>query len=334
MSDFPGYQQALARALHISLTPEVARFLSAWQRAEGGHASYNPFNTTQGAPGASRYNPIGVRNYPSAQAGIQATVQTLLSGRYAPIVNLLRSGHASAHDLAAAVEHSPWGTGGGVLRVLGEGGGTASHDVVAGLSGSGSGTTGPAPVDPQALLQGLLGSFTRGGINTDALLRIAPMLQAARAQHMNGQPAPPSSSPTVPVPSGLGSVRISPNADRADVRTKQAVILFVRKIAGVYGKPLEIGTGSNHHQFVAGEGNTVSDHWYGEAADVPASGAALTRLGQAALIAAGADPKWAHRQTGGVFNINGYNILFNTHVGGNHFNHLHVGLGRRLGRHF
>jgi predicted Zn-dependent protease len=40
----------------------------------------------------------------------------------------------------------------------------------------------------------------------------------------------------------------------------------------------------------------------------------------------------ARKQTGGVFNIGGYNILFNTHVGGNHFNHLHIGLGRIIGR--
>ena len=97
------------------------------------------------------------------------------------------------------------------------------------------------------------------------------------------------------------------------------------------GSPLTIGTGSNHHEFVSGT-NRRSDHWFGDAADVPMSGQNLTRLGQDALIAAGMDPAQARKQTGGVFNVGGYNILFNTNVGGNHYNHLHVGLGRIIGR--
>ncbi len=58
----------------------------------------------------------------------------------------------------------------------------------------------------------------------------------------------------------------------------------------------------------------------------PTSGDALTQLGQEALIAAGMSRKQAMKQTGGVYNIGRYQILFNTHVGGNHFNHLHVGV--------
>lgn len=48
-------------------------------------------------------------------------MQTLLNGHYSPIVNLLRSGKASPEQMATAVAHSPWGTGSGVLRVLGSG---------------------------------------------------------------------------------------------------------------------------------------------------------------------------------------------------------------------
>jgi hypothetical protein len=143
----------------------------------------------------------------------------------------------------------------------------------------------------------------------------------------------PPTGPPPPTPSG--KVTLAPDADRPGVKTSPVVVQFVRKIAGIYGQPLTIGTGSRHNEFVAGTNNTRrSDHWYGEAADIPAAGDALTRLGRAALIAAGADPKWASKQTGGVFNIGGYNILFNTNVGGNHYTHLHVGLGRILGRHF
>lgn len=126
----------------------------------------------------------------------------------------------------------------------------------------------------------------------------------------------------------------APTMDRDGVATKPEVLEYVARLARIFGSPLTIGTGSNHRQYVNNDPKGhQSDHWFGEAADIPATGDTLTRLGQDALIAAGADPKWARKQRGGVFNIGGANILFNTKVGGNHWNHLHVGLGRVLGRH-
>lgn len=71
--------------------------------------------------GASNYNGVGVKNYGSAQQGTHATVTTLTNGHYGNIVGLLRSGKATPQQLATAVSHSPWGTGSGVLRVLGSG---------------------------------------------------------------------------------------------------------------------------------------------------------------------------------------------------------------------
>jgi hypothetical protein len=103
------------------------------------------------------------------------------------------------------------------------------------------------------------------------------------------------------------------------------IIGFARQVAGVYGKPLTIGTGTNHNQFVLGT-NRQSAHWTGEAADIPASGAKLTRLGQAALIAAGMSPREARKQKGGLFNVGGRQIIFNSMEGGNHYNHLHIGI--------
>lgn len=119
-----------------------------------------------------------------------------------------------------------------------------------------------------------------------------------------------------------GRVRIASGANRAGVPLARPVINFVRQISALAGEPLTIGTGSNHSRMTT-SGN-VSDHWSGHAADIPSSGRALTHLGQLALIAAGAGRKWAKRQTGGLFNINGHQIIFNTMEGGNHFNHLHV----------
>jgi len=102
----------------------------------------------------------------------------------------------------------------------------------------------------------------------------------------------------------------------------------VSQIAGIYGKPVTVSSGKRSTKYSA-SGN-VSDHYLGNAADLAASGTALTRLGQAALIAAGMSPAQAKKQTGGVFNLNKggkrYQIIFNSNVGGNHYDHLHIGV--------
>lgn len=137
MARFSGWRFKLLQQMGAPATKANLRFLDAWQRAEGGNAAYNPLNTTQQAPGASAYNSVGVRNYGSPEQGLQATVETLNNGRYGAIVNLLRSGRATAGQLGQAVEASPWGTGGGVMRVLGEGGPAAA--------GPGPSSYGPGP---------------------------------------------------------------------------------------------------------------------------------------------------------------------------------------------
>jgi hypothetical protein len=55
-------------------------------------AANNPLNTTWPASGATDYNSVGVKNYPSAAAGMSATVATIESGRYGDILSALRSG--------------------------------------------------------------------------------------------------------------------------------------------------------------------------------------------------------------------------------------------------
>lgn len=124
-----------------------------------------------------------------------------------------------------------------------------------------------------------------------------------------------------------GKVRVAPNADREGAHLSPEVVHFVSSVAGIYGRPLTIGTGTRHSQYVKGT-TRQSAHWTGHAADIPASGAKLTRLGRSALIAAGMSPAEAKKQKGGLFNVNGYQIIFNT-TGkgiGNHYDHLHVGV--------
>jgi hypothetical protein len=128
---------------------------------------------------------------------------------------------------------------------------------------------------------------------------------------------------------GRAWVTIAPGANRAGHPLHSQVIAFVRALSIAYGQPLTIGTGTNHSQWVKGSRpRRQSQHWTGDAADIAAFDPALRRLGQMALIVAGAKPSWARQQTGGFWTIRGANIGFDTSIGGNHFNHLHVGLLR------
>lgn len=118
-------------------------------------------------------------------------------------------------------------------------------------------------------------------------------------------------------------VVMAPNADRKGVSTHQEVKDFVSKIAHQYGHPLIIGTGTNHNQYVLGT-KRESEHWTGHAADIPMYGANLTKLGRAALVAAGMPKLQAMVCRGGIYNIGNKQVIFNTMSGGNHYNHCHV----------
>lgn len=127
---------------------------------------------------------------------------------------------------------------------------------------------------------------------------------------------------------GSGKVKVAKNANRPGMPINHLVTDFVGVVAGINGHALTIGTGSNHNRMTT-TGN-VSDHWDGHGADIPASGATLTRLGRDALVAAGMKRSQANKVKGGAFTLNHggrrVQIIFNSNIGGNHYNHLHVGI--------
>lgn len=106
----------LLQKLNLPVTAANLAFLSAWQKAEGGSAD-NPFNTTQDAPGATNFNSIGVKRYPSVAEGLDATAETLNNGYYGGILAALRQG-SDPMVAARALADSPWGTGSLVEQVL------------------------------------------------------------------------------------------------------------------------------------------------------------------------------------------------------------------------
>jgi hypothetical protein len=109
---------------------------------------------------------------------------------------------------------------------------------------------------------------------------------------------------------------------------KPHVIRYVQRISAVYGRPL-VCTSGRRYSYVLGT-HRLSQHVLGEAADIatPTETMNLT-VGQDALIAAGMERGVARTVRSPVaysFNYGGVNILFQTYVGGNHHNHVHVGL--------
>ncbi len=99
--------------------------LVAWQVAEGTAAAYNPLATTHYMPGSTAFNSVGVRNFPSVEVGLQATVETLRlpvpSYGYEAILDNLEQ-CAPAKTTATAINASSWCRGGAsglyVLNVL------------------------------------------------------------------------------------------------------------------------------------------------------------------------------------------------------------------------
>jgi hypothetical protein len=103
--------------LNMPVTTENVKAMVAWQQAEGTSAMYNPLATTQYMPGDSQFNSVGVKNFASYQDGLTANIKAITNGRYPNILAALQAGN-SATAVAQAIQNSPWGTGGLVLRIL------------------------------------------------------------------------------------------------------------------------------------------------------------------------------------------------------------------------
>jgi hypothetical protein len=83
--------------------------LVAWASEENTEARWNPQATTQPWPGSTIFNTDLVRNYPSADAGLDATLATLHNGHYSEVLDKLANG-GCACAVSEAVANSPWGT--------------------------------------------------------------------------------------------------------------------------------------------------------------------------------------------------------------------------------
>ena len=131
---------------------------------------------------------------------------------------------------------------------------------------------------------------------------------------------------------------IDPGANRAGVPLTPQFTTFAARIAALLPRPLVLTTGTNHSELTS-TGN-VSDHWAGDAGDFASSrngfpdtgGGYGDQIAAAALVVAGAAPAAAARMAaaGGAFTLTNagerVQVIWKSLVGGNHYNHVHVGI--------
>ena len=133
-----------------------------------------------------------------------------------------------------------------------------------------------------------------------------------------------------------GKVEIAPGANLPGRPITPETLAFLATVAGIYGKPLIVTTGTNHSRYTV-DGN-ISDHYDGHAADigmVANGGSDDSPIGDAiataCLLAAGDPPAIAAREAheGGLWtrHHNGLRIqcIWRTDVGGDHHSHIHIG---------
>lgn len=114
------FYEEILKGVGAPITDENLKFLYSWRKAEGGKATNNPFNTTQKLSkdkGISNYNSVGVKNYSTPQFGLEATIRTLLNGRYSCIIDGLRN-DIGAEKISQCSSLKTWGTGDLVYKVI------------------------------------------------------------------------------------------------------------------------------------------------------------------------------------------------------------------------
>lgn len=329
MAGFTGWEAAVLRGIGAPLSQSNLTFLRAWQQAEGGSAAFNPLNTTQPAAGASSYNTVGVRNYRNAQQGVQATIQTLLNGHYGSIVSGLRS---SAHpsQLAAAVGASPWGTSGSTIAsVLGSSPVTVPAAQAPSVVPSVPSATPKAAKLPQLpdLTPVVLENLSHDYSPSLQLSNLVSQIMGATPS----LPQTPRASSSLPSPTrstkgrGLTSGLLVPGGGWGGSYDPATVLARIGEQLGL--KP----TSEKRSRKMTSSG-LVSDHWTGSKSSYAYDlGGSVTKMDKAArAIAERLGINWNGGPLVATKVLNGlrFQILYRTNVGGNHFNHIHVGVRR------
>jgi hypothetical protein len=134
-----------------------------------------------------------------------------------------------------------------------------------------------------------------------------------------------------------GQVIVAPGANLPGQSIEAMTLEYITRMAASIGKPITVTTGTNHSKMSAS--GKVSDHFSGHACDIGMFANGGTddspvgdRIMEAACLLAGDSPDAARAkaQSGGLFTFTheGQRIqcIWKTTQGGNHHNHVHVGV--------
>lgn len=347
MSLPPGWQADIIKSLGGTHTAAGEHLLGAWQQWEGGgtanDASFNPLNTTRGD--YRKINSVGVSAFPDWQTGVAETVGTLKN--YPALTEALRSGKVDFTNPALQADFNYWLTGKrtpGMTPYVAKIARSYGHDVPVSETRA---LTSSVPPPPPVV------AAPRSAPRADKRITFMDIALGKKSimdmffQRHDPAPAPAPTQAKAPPPSSAGAGRPEwtlmpsdkngwmnmnyskwvgvPEKRTGPSKPSGAEILnFVGHVGEVAQTKLT-PWGNESHSLTTVNGNR-SAHADGRAADIPASGDELIRLGHAALIAAGMNPAEARKLKGGLFNVGHYQVIFNTNEGGNHHDHVHVGL--------
>jgi hypothetical protein len=134
-----------------------------------------------------------------------------------------------------------------------------------------------------------------------------------------------------------GQVIIAPGANLPGQPVQAMTLKHIARMAASIGKPITVTTGTNHSKMSAS--GKVSDHFTGHACDIGMFANGGTddspvgdRIMEAACLLAGdsKDGARAKARSGGLFTFTHGNqriqCIWKTDEGGNHHNHVHVGV--------
>lgn len=258
--------------------------------------------------------------------------------------------YGNAGELAQAVQRSAYpgrynqqsGQAASLLQGMGSDAGALVP-----TQGAGTKTTTTPGVDNSDARRQALGAFLLGGTDpatgqqtSGDILQLALQMRALKdtpavtKQVSRGAAATPGVTTSH---MARGTVAVAAGANRPGAKLSPEILRFVEDVAGKAGRKLGIGTGTNHNRLTV-DGN-VSDHWDGHAADLPM--AVDSKQGDMvaahALQAAGVPWSQAARmaQQGGLWTLHPASgewkgkrvqVIWKTNQGGNHHNHVHIGV--------
>lgn len=127
-----------------------------------------------------------------------------------------------------------------------------------------------------------------------------------------------------------GTVVVLSFANRGGASMTSTVMSFLHAVADELGDTVTVNCGTNHSKFTTS--GSVSRHWTGNAADLGISWNDIEDVAAAALRVCGwsAEAARAAANRGGLYNVSwkGHRVqvIVNTYIGGNHYNHAHLGI--------